>query len=185
MRWLAALGALGVLVFLIRYRKGGTEFIVDAVDEVIVTAQRIGAAVSDAVAGSWLAKVPQQLQGLFDSATLRYGLPSNLLARVAYQESRFRDDIISGRTVSSAGAMGLMQIVPKWHPDVDPLDVPASIDYAGSYLRKLFHQFGSWKLALAAYNWGPGNVSKSRDPSTWPAETRNYVANISADVGLA
>lgn len=130
-------------------------------------------------------EVPERFKATFVSATARYSLPARLLERVAYEESRFREDIISGQTVSSAGAQGLMQIVPKWHPTVNALDPFASIDYAGKYLRQLFNQFGDWQLALAAYNWGPGNVSKSREPSSWPAETRNYVASISTDVGLA
>lgn len=179
----AAILVVGV-VFLIRYMKGGKEFAIDAVEEVLVTAQRIGAAVSDAFAGSWLSKVPEQFKSAFALARARYSLPGNLLERVAYQESRFREDIITGQTVSSAGALGLMQIVPKWHPDVNPRDPIASIDYAGKYLRQLFTQFGSWRLALAAYNWGPGNVSKYRDPASWPRETRDYVSQISADVGL-
>lgn len=185
-QWLlVTLGAVGALVFLVRYKKGGQEFAIDAVEEVMVTAQRIGAAVSDAFAGSWLSKVPERFMSAFASARARYGLPARLLERVAYQESRFREDIISGQTVSSAGAVGLMQIVPKWHPDVNPRDPIASIDYAGRYLRQLFTQFGSWRLALAAYNWGPGNLSKSRDPANWPRETRDYVSQIAADVGLA
>jgi soluble lytic murein transglycosylase-like protein len=112
-----------------------------------------------------------------------YDIPRDLLARVAYQESRFRDDIISGRTVSSAGAVGIMQIVPRWHPEIDPKDPYASIHYAGKYLAGLRKQFGSWKLALAAYNWGPGNLAKYLNaPGTWPQETLDYVSQILKDV---
>lgn len=114
------------------------------------------------------------------------GLPYNLLARLLWQESRYREDIISGQVVSSAGAVGIAQIVPRWHPDVDPLDPVASIRYAGRYLRALFGQFGSWDQALAAYNWGPGNLSKVRHLDDWlaraPLETRNYVNQITGDV---
>lgn len=123
-----------------------------------------------------------------DDAEQRYGIPHNLLARVAYQESRFRPDIISGAVVSAAGALGLMQIVPRFHPDVDALDPFASIDYAGKFLRQLYRQFGDWKLALAAYNWGPGNLSGWLKASalgqagSWPRETTNYVEQISKDV---
>lgn len=118
------------------------------------------------------------------TAERKHGLPHNLLARVLYQESRYRDDIINGEVLSSAGAVGIAQIVPRWHPDVDPLNVSAAIDYAGQYLAQLHRQFGSWPLALAAYNWGPGNVS-TKGPASYPEETRNYVAQITGDVGVA
>lgn len=120
------------------------------------------------------------------NAEIKHGLPSGLLVRLAYQESRFREDIISGETVSSAGALGIMQIVPRWHPDVDPLNVSDAIDYAGLYMRRLYDQFGQWDKALAAYNWGPGNVSRkwTGDYDDLPEETRNYVLQIGGDVGL-
>ena len=122
--------------------------------------------------------------GLFAEVEQDNGLPKNLLARVAYQESRFRDDIISGETLSAAGAVGIMQIVPKWHPGVDPLNVPEAVRYAGGYLRQLYNQFGSWQRALAAYNWGPGNIRKF-GMDRLPDETRNYVAEITADVRVS
>jgi soluble lytic murein transglycosylase-like protein len=115
------------------------------------------------------------------AAELKYGLPEDLLARMAYQESRFRDDIVSGTTSSAAGAKGLMQIVPKYHPGVDPLNVAAAIDYAARYLKQLHTQLGSWTLAIAAYNAGPGNVRKYGGIPPFP-ETQQYVAQISADV---
>lgn len=112
------------------------------------------------------------------------GIPSGMLARLAYQESRFRPDIISGKTVSSAGAMGIMQIIPKWNPGVNPLDPQAAIAYAGKKLAGLSRQFGSWELALQAYNWGEGNLKKylAGDKSL-PLETRNYSSQILADIG--
>lgn len=122
---------------------------------------------------------------------IKYRIPPDLLARLAYQESRFREDIISGRVRSPAGAIGLMQIVPRWHPALDPgdaaaderaaLDPPRAADYAGKYLRQLYNQFGSWKLAAAAYNAGPGNVSKYQGIPPFK-ETQNYVAQIFGDL---
>lgn len=112
-----------------------------------------------------------------------FDIPRDLLARVAYQESRFRDDIITGAKSSAAGALGIMQIVPKFHPEVNPLDPFASITYAGQYLGSLFRQFGTWKLALAAYNWGPGNLARNLSvPGKWPQETLDYIAEITKDV---
>jgi soluble lytic murein transglycosylase-like protein len=116
-----------------------------------------------------------------NKAEIEYNLPENLLVRVAYQESRFRDDIISGKTVSSAGALGIMQIVPRWHPNVDPLNPEEAIFYAANYLGDLKTKTGSWKMALAAYNWGIGNLSKKGFDKA-PAETKNYVTQIAGDV---
>lgn len=120
----------------------------------------------------------------FADAEKRHGLPHNLLARVAFQESSFREDVITGDTVSSAGAVGLMQIVPKWHPGVDPTNPIESIYYAAGYLARLYKQFGDWELALAAYNWGPGNVRR-RGMDEAPMETLQYVAQITNDVRVA
>jgi soluble lytic murein transglycosylase-like protein len=116
----------------------------------------------------------------------RNGIPPGLLGRLLYQESRFRPDVINGATKSSAGAVGIAQIVPRWHPDVDPTNPFASIDYAASYLAGLKSQFGTWERALAAYNWGPGNLGQAlaagKYPATAPTETKNYVAQITRDV---
>ena len=115
-------------------------------------------------------------------------LPPSLLARLLYQESRYRDDIISGRLKSSAGAIGIAQIVPRWHPNVDPYNPRDSIFYAAGYLRDLYDQFGSWARALAAYNYGPGNLRKAINANgdNWiavvPTETQNYVTQILGDV---
>lgn len=126
----------------------------------------------------------RQYQSMFDGATKKYDLPKNLLARVADQESKFRPDIISGETISSAGAQGIMQIIPRWHPTVNPLNPSEAIYYAASYLRNLHNRFGSWSEALAAYNWGPTNLQKYLDgaKSTLPTETKNYVNQIMTDV---
>jgi soluble lytic murein transglycosylase-like protein len=110
------------------------------------------------------------------------GLPADLLVRVAYQESRFRADIISGAVRSSAGAAGMFQLMPVHWKEVDPLNWQASAAYAGRYLKSLFKQFGQWSMALAAYNWGPGNLARYGIESA-PLETRNYYSQILADVG--
>jgi soluble lytic murein transglycosylase-like protein len=114
----------------------------------------------------------------------KYNMPPNLLARVAYQESHYRDDIINGPYTSSAGAQGIMQIVPRWHPNVNPWNPDEAIPYAAKYLHKLMKRFGNWKDALAAYNWGPTNLSrfKKGELVVMPKETKNYVAEISRDV---
>lgn len=109
-------------------------------------------------------------------------IPAGLMVRLAWQECRFRKDIIEGRTVSSAGAAGMWQLMPIHWKFVDPLNWSAAADYAGVELRRLYRVFGTWQLALAAYNWGEGNLKKYGIAKA-PLETRNYYAQIMGDIG--
>lgn len=113
---------------------------------------------------------------------MQKGIPENLMVRVAWQECRFRADVIEGRKVSGAGAKGMWQLMPIHWRFVDPLDWQASANYAGDMLVRLYNRFGTWALALAAYNWGEGNLSKNGIGAA-PAETRNYYAQILGDIG--
>lgn len=140
---------------------------------------------------SWLENLTQDAsenerlyRPAIEAAERAEGLPPGLLSRLLYQESRYRSDIITGKTRSPAGAIGIAQFMPATAVEmgVDPLDAFQSINGAARYLRRLHSNFGDWKLALAAYNFGWGNVQKGRP---WPAETVAYVSDISADVGLA
>jgi soluble lytic murein transglycosylase-like protein len=162
-------------------RPGTLVLVLVALGVLAVTAKKTGAvdAVVDLVAG-WKERGAKYLP-LLNAAEAKYGIPRDLLARQAYQESHFREDIITGATKSSAGALGIMQIVPKFHPTAQPLNVAASIDYAANFLANLHRQFGSWGLALAAYNAGPGNVSKYNGVPPFP-ETQAYVSQILSDV---
>ena len=125
----------------------------------------------------------------FSQAEYQYGLPSRLLARVAQQESNFNPAAVN----TSSGAHGMMQIIPKWHPDVNvtDLDPVDDIFYAAKYLRENYNRFGSWAKALAAYNWGPTNLQSAINThgDNWlantPRETRNYVNNVTSDLGLS
>ncbi|WP_165797499.1 transglycosylase SLT domain-containing protein [Solimonas fluminis] len=157
-------------------------------------------AVEDLVT-DWKAK-GAKYASIIAAAATRHGVPPDLLMRVAYQESRFREDIITGKTRSSAGAVGMFQFMPATARDlgVDPLNVTSAADGAARYLRQLYRQFGSWSWAVAAYNGGPGNISYFLKNGAWPkrngsgqiigtkarpAENVNYVAQIGADVSLA
>ena len=116
----------------------------------------------------------------FREAEVRNGLPRGLLSRVAYQESRF-----DPAAVSPAGARGMLQILPSTARDlgINPDDPFQAIEGAARYLAQLRRRFGNLTLALAAYNWGQGNLSRSGIGAA-PAETREYVADITADVSL-
>ena len=105
----------------------------------------------------------------FEAAEKAYGLPKGLLINLAFKESTFNPEAVSPR-----GATGLMQIMPNIHKDVDPKDPKASIHYSAKYLKKLYDRFGSWEKALAAYNWGEGNLSKY-GMEKLPPETSKYV----------
>lgn len=117
---------------------------------------------------------------LINQAEHNYKLPPTLLARVLDIESAYRQDIIEGKIRSPAGALGIAQIVPKWHPNVDPLDPTQAIPYAARYLSDLKAQFGTWQKAIAAYNWGPGNLQKylTGEFKKLPEETENYLKKI-------
>lgn len=106
------------------------------------------------------------------------GLPENMLSRLAYQESRFNPN-----AKNPSGAIGMFQIIPKWHTNAVPLDWRKAAAYAANYLVQLKRQFGSWSKALAAYNWGPGNIAKN-GLSNLPSETQKYYTSILADIGL-
>ena len=110
----------------------------------------------------------------------RNGLPAGLLVRQAWQESRFKPNAVN----AVSGAQGLMQFMPatarEW--GVDPFDPQSAADGAGRYMSWLYDKTSSWTLALAAYNWGIGNVLR-KGISAAPTETQNYVAQIGNDLG--
>jgi len=128
-------------------------------------------------------------QSTIAAAESANGIPEFLLARLLWQESRFRPDIISCQTKSSVGAEGIAQFMPATAAGfkINPCDPVQAINAAGKYLAQLFGMFGSWTLALYAYNWGPGNVRKwvNGQVSAMPAETSNYAGQILADLSSA
>ena len=114
-----------------------------------------------------------------DTETARE-IPTNLLARLLWQESRFNPR----PKPSSAGALGIAQFMPAMARayNVDPMSPESAIPGAADLLCDEYAALRSWPLALAAYNAGR-KVAK-RDPDTWPTETKNYVAEITADVAV-
>lgn len=136
------------------------------------------------VLGFWTP--PEKYAGMVSAAESKYGLPDGLLARLLWQESRYREDIITGQVASPVGALGIAQFMPSTARDfgIDPLNPAQAIDAAGKYLKQLFNRFGTWSEALAAYNWGQGNVAR-KGLAAAPVETRNYFTSILSDLGLA
>lgn len=133
------------------------------------------------ITGTWYP--PDAYAGWIAETEQANGIPENLLARLLYQESRYRDDIISGATRSPAGALGIAQFMPATAAEwgIDPLDPYSAIEGAGRYIAWLYGQFGDWSLALAAYNWGIGNV-KRKGLQNAPRETVAYVTDILGDI---
>lgn len=116
-------------------------------------------------------------------------LPTDLLCRMAFEESSFRRDVIEGVRQSPAGALGIMQLMPQDFPSVhtipfDDAAVTLQIRDAGLYIAHLYERFGTWSEALAAYDFGPGNEDKylRHKIAGLPTETKDYVSQILADV---
>ena len=119
---------------------------------------------------------------VLNAAEDKYGIPHNLLARVAYEESHFRADIITGAVKSSVGAVGIMQLMPQFFINAGQ-DPTADIETAAHFLASLYVRFKDWSLAVAAYNDGPGNIhAYLAGTKELPDETKTYVAQITTDV---
>ncbi|PTQ74654.1 lytic transglycosylase domain-containing protein [Paracoccus pantotrophus] len=120
-------------------------------------------------------------------ASLRFGIPEHWIRAVMRVESA--GDL---RAVSSAGAMGLMQIMPDTWAALrqrhrlgrDPFDRRDNILAGAAYLREMFDRYGNIAAMLAAYNGGPGRYEEYlSDGRNLPAETRAYVATLAPILG--
>ena len=104
-----------------------------------------------------------------------YKMPWQLCKAQVWQESAFDPN-----AVSSCGAVGLMQLMPETAAQLgvtNPFDPGENIMAGTRYLRLLLDRYrGDLKLALAAYNWGMGNLEKR--PEAMPDETKNYIAQV-------
>ncbi len=116
-----------------------------------------------------------------------YDLDPSLLAAVIYTESRF-----DARATSSAGAIGLMQLLPETGRGIavrtggaafvidDLYEPELNVRYGAWYLHNLLDRYGDERTALAAYHAGQGNVDRWRRQGLgiqFP-ETRSYVAKV-------
>lgn len=130
--------------------------------------------------------VPTDYDSLIAAASAKYGVPESLIKAVIDTESNFNPNV-----VSSAGAKGLMQLMDGTAAGLgvsNSFDPGQNIDGGTKYLSLQLQRFGGEvKMALAAYNAGPGRVSRlgvSNDAELMnalkllPAETQAYIAKV-------
>ncbi|MGA9525028.1 MAG: lytic transglycosylase domain-containing protein [Myxococcaceae bacterium] len=111
------------------------------------------------------------------AATRKHRLPPGLLGALIEIESGTRP-----HRISPAGAMGPAQLMPGTASDLgvkDPFDEAQAIDASARYLASHLRRFRDLRLAVAAYNAGPGNVSDRRIPRN--GETEFYVRKVMAE----
>ncbi len=108
------------------------------------------------------------------AAARRHSIPEDLFLRLVQQESGWNPQ---ARSVK--GAMGLAQLMPQTARalGVNASDPAQNLEGGARYLRRQYEKFGSWRLALAAYNAGPGAVERYNGIPPYK-ETRNYVRII-------
>lgn len=123
---------------------------------------------------------PQTGGDIVSAAEQRFGLPTGLLSAVISKESSG-----NSKAISPKGAIGLGQVMPDTARGMgyDPEELKRSpalqVEAAGRYLKQMLDAHGNVTDALAAYNWGPGNVQKFMrgEKTQIPAETVNYVTD--------
>ena len=108
------------------------------------------------------------------AAARKHGVPEDLFLRLIQQESGWNPGAKSNK-----GATGLAQLMPGTARKlgVDINDPQQNLEGGARYLAMMHAKFGSWRLALAAYNAGPGAVEKNNGVPPY-AETTNYVQVI-------
>lgn len=128
----------------------------------------------------------ERWSALIDEAAQRFGIPADWVRGVLHQESGGRTHLNGFPITSSAGAMGLMQVMPATFAELrvryglgpNPHDPRTSIMAGAAYLREMYDRYGP-RYFLAAYNAGPGRVDDHlRTGRPLPHETRAYNAAL-------
>ncbi|WP_085836404.1 lytic transglycosylase domain-containing protein [Aquimixticola soesokkakensis] len=133
-----------------------------------------GAAVPSSFSGSYTGKYAGPYLAMARSTARKHGVPEELFLRLVQQESGW-----NASAKSHKGAIGLAQLMPDTARvlGVNPNNPSENLDGGARYLKMMHAKFGSWRLALAAYNAGPGAVEKYNGVPPY-RETKNYVLRI-------
>ncbi|MFT5649224.1 MAG: soluble lytic murein transglycosylase-like protein [Yoonia sp.] len=112
--------------------------------------------------------------GIARAAARRNNIPEDLFLRLVQQESGW-----NAQARSVKGAMGLAQLMPQTARalGVNASNPTQNLEGGARYLRRQYEKFGTWRLALAAYNAGPGAVERYNGVPPYK-ETQNYVRVI-------
>ncbi|TDL83542.1 lytic transglycosylase domain-containing protein [Palleronia sediminis] len=131
-------------------------------------------AASAAVAPTYAGRYRGEYVDHARNAARKHGIPEDLFLRLVQQESGWNPGAVSHK-----GAIGLAQLMPGTAEllRVDPADPLQNLDGGARYLSQQYRAFGDWRLALAAYNAGPGAVIEHGDIPPY-AETLAYVKAI-------
>jgi soluble lytic murein transglycosylase len=146
--------------------------------------------VVDETSPPWYERIryPLHYEQILRGHARNYGIDPALLAAVIYQESKF-----DAEAKSSSGAVGLMQLTPETAKGIavrtggsafrvsDLRNPEINVRYGCWYLRHLYRKYGEWRLVLAAYNAGQGNVDRWLHDGQGRiafAETREYVERV-------
>lgn len=133
------------------------------------------------ILNSAISEQTTDLDQIFAKASQKYNVPLGLLKAVAKAESGFNP-----LALSRCGAQGIMQLMPATARSlgvINPFDPEQNIMGGAKYLSQMLKRFdGNTQLALAAYNAGPGNVSKYGGIPPFK-ETQNYVRKVLAYSG--
>ncbi|TMM54462.1 lytic transglycosylase domain-containing protein [Sulfitobacter sabulilitoris] len=126
-------------------------------------------------APKYAGKYKGQYLAMARAAAQRHGIPEDLFLRLVQQESGWNP-----KARSHKGAFGLAQLMPQTARvlRVDSSDPYQNLDGGARYLKQQHRTFGDWRLALAAYNAGPGAVKKYGGVPPY-RETKAYVRIIS------